>query len=42
VLRRWDIETSGDFGTAPVLAVTTECALEETAVELTRAIWSAL
>jgi hypothetical protein len=42
VLRRWDMETSGDFGTTPVCAVATDRALEETATELMRAVWTAL
>jgi hypothetical protein len=42
VLRRWNMETSGDFGSTPVSAVATDRALEETATELMRAVWTAL
>ena len=42
VLRRWGMETCASFGQAPMVAVDTDRGIEESAAEVTRAVWAAI
>ena len=42
VLRRWGMETCTLFGQAPVVAIDTDRGIEESAAEVTRAVWAAV
>ncbi|MCW3780633.1 AAA family ATPase [Defluviimonas salinarum] len=42
VLRRWRMETSTGFGPVPVITVDTDRTIEESAADVTRAVWRAI
>ena len=42
VLRRWRMETSAEFGPVAVVVVDTDRTIEESAADVTRAVWAAI
>ena len=42
VLRRWKRESSGSFGPVPVVEVSTDRTIDESAAQVTRAVWAAI